>query len=291
MSSLRGILLMVAAMAGFAVEDALIKAASATVPVGQILGMLGLGGAAIFGTLAKSRGVRIVSRDLFLRPVLVRNGSEMLSTMAFVSAIAIAPLATISAILQATPLAVTLGAALFLGEKVGWRRWLAIAVGLFGVLLIVQPGAEGFDPNIWIAVAAAIGLSLRDLATRPVPRSVPTTLLASYSFGAVAIAGLAMLPFGGGWITPTPGMALLILAGVLMGMVAYFSITAAMRVGEISVVTPMRYTRLVFAFAIALLVFDETLDSLTLVGVAIVVATGLYSLWRERQVRRVITAP
>ena len=156
---------------------------------------------------------------------------------------------------------------------------------LFGVLLIVQPGAEGFDPNIWLAVLAAIGLSLRDLSTRPVPRDVPTPLLASYSFAAVALAGLAVMPFAGGWITPAPVMALIIPGGVLLGMVAYFAITAAMRVGEIAVVTPMRSTRLVFAFAIAMIVFDETLDPLTIVGVSIVVATGLFTLWRERRAR------
>jgi drug/metabolite transporter (DMT)-like permease len=101
----------------------------------------------------------------------------------------------------------------------------------------------------------------------------------------VGIAGLVMIPFGGGWMTPDPILGLIIPGGVVMGMVAYFAITAAMRVGEISVVTPMRYTRLVFAFVIALVVFDETLDPLTLIGVAIVIATGLYSLLRERRVQ------
>jgi drug/metabolite transporter (DMT)-like permease len=220
-----------------------------------------------------------------MRPVMLRNAAEVLATVSFVFALSLIPLSTLSAVIQANPLLVTLGAALFLGEKVGWRRWLAIFIGLFGVLLIVQPGASGFDPNIWIAVAAAIGLSLRDLATRPVPREVPTPLLASYSFAAVSLAGLGVMALTEGWVTPTPAMAVIIPGGVLLGMVAYFAITAAMRVGEISVVTPMRYTRLVFAFVIALVVFDERLDTLTLVGVAIVVATGLYSLWRERRAR------
>ncbi|WP_109666175.1 DMT family transporter [Roseicyclus mahoneyensis] len=291
MDNLKGMAWMVLAMLSFALTDMVLVFATRALPVAQVLVLFGIGGAVLFGIWARVQGHHWVSPVLLMRPVMLRNVAEVLATVSFVFALSLIPLSTLSAVIQANPLLVTLGAALFLGEKVGWRRWLAIGVGLFGVLLIVQPGAEGFDPNIWIAVAAAIGLSLRDLATRPVPRSVPTTLLASYSFGAVAIAGLAMLPFGAGWITPTPGMAFLVLAGVLMGMVAYFSITAAMRVGEISVVTPMRYTRLVFAFAIALVVFDERLDPLTLVGVAIVVATGLYSLWRERQARRILTAP
>jgi drug/metabolite transporter (DMT)-like permease len=151
MNNLRGILLMVAAMAGFAVEDALIKAASATVPVGQILLFLGIGGTLAFGTLARLQGARLFTRVVLLRPVLLRNASEMLGTMCFVSAIAIAPLSTVSAILQATPLAVTLGAALFLGAEVGWRRWTAILVGFAGVLIIVRPGhgggGHGGDPR------------------------------------------------------------------------------------------------------------------------------------------------
>jgi drug/metabolite transporter (DMT)-like permease len=251
-----------------------------------VLFLFGTGGAVLFGMWARAQGHRWFSPVLLMRPVMVRNAAEVLATVSFVFALSMMPLSTLSAVIQANPLLVTLGAALFLGEKVGWRRWLAIFIGLGGVLLILRPGVEGFDGTILIAVAAVIGLSLRDLATRPVPKSVPTTLLASYSFAALGLAGLAIMPLAGGWVAPPPTMALIIPGGVVLGMVAYFAITAAMRVGEISVVTPMRYTRLVFAFAIALVVFDETLDPLTLVGVGIVVATGLYSLWRERQVRR-----
>jgi drug/metabolite transporter (DMT)-like permease len=286
LDNLKGMAWMTLAMLAFALTDMVLVFATRALPVGQVLFLFGLGGAGLFGIWAGMQGHRWVSPVLLMRPVMLRNGAEVLATVSFVFALSLIPLSTLSAVIQANPLLVTLGAALFLGEQVGWRRWLAIFIGLFGVLLIVQPGAEGFDPNILIAIAAAIGLSLRDLATRRVPRHVPTPLLASYSFASVSLAGLVVMPLAGGWVTPTPSMALIIPGGVLMGMVAYFAITAAMRVGEISVVTPMRYTRLVFAFAIALVVFDETVDALTVVGVAIVVATGLYSLWRERRVRR-----
>jgi drug/metabolite transporter (DMT)-like permease len=285
MDNLKGMAWMTLAMLAFALTDMVLVFATRALPVGQVLFLFGLGGAALFGIWAGLQGHRWVSPVLLMRPVMLRNAAEVLATVSFVFALSLIPLSTLSAVIQANPLLVTLGAALFLGEKVGWRRWLAIFVGLFGVLLIVQPGAEGFDPNIWIAVAAAIGLSLRDLATRPVPREVPTPLLASYSFASVSLAGLVAMPLTGGWVTPSPAMALIIPGAVLLGMVAYFAITAAMRVGEIAVVTPMRYTRLVFAFAIALVVFDESLDPLTLVGVAIVIATGLFTLWRERRAR------
>jgi drug/metabolite transporter (DMT)-like permease len=210
----------------------------------------------------------------------------MLATVGFVSALALIPLSTLSAVIQANPLLVTLGAAFFLGEAVGWRRWLAIFVGLFGVLLIIRPGTAGVRrQSIWLAVVAAVGLSLRDLATRPVPRTVPTTLLASYSFrlrGAWR-APDHPLPRAGPSGARGAGLAG---AGHPLGLVAIFSITAAMRVGDVSAVTPFRYTRLVFALVIAFFVFGERPDAWTLIGAAIVVASGLYSFWREAQVRR-----
>ena len=276
---------MTLAMLAFALTDMFMVFAAREMPVWQILFLFGMGGAVLFGLWAALLGHRWFSPVLLMLSVMIRNTAEVLATVSFVMALSLIQLSTLSAVIQANPLLVTLGAALFLGESVGWRRWLAIGVGLAGVLLILRPGAESFDPNILYAVAAAIGLSLRDLATRRVPKSVPTPLLASYSFAALALAGVGVLLVSGGWVWPGLVIWLSIPAAIGSGMVAYFAITSAMRVGEIAAVTPFRYTRLVFAFAIAVVVFDETIEPLTLAGVAIVIATGLYSLWRERQAR------
>lgn len=285
MDNLKGMAWMTLAMLAFALTDMTIIFTTGQLPVAQILIFFGVGGAVLFAIWARAQGHRWWTEALLMRPVMVRNGAEAIATVTFITALSLIPLSTLSAVIQANPLLVTLGAALFLGEQVGWRRWTAIIVGLVGVLIILRPGTDSFDWNILWAVAAAIGLSLRDIATRPVPKTVPTTILASYSFAAVALAGAAMLPFSGGFVVPSAANVGFIAAGILMGMVAVFAITAAMRVGDISVVTPFRYTRLVFAFIIALVVFDETLDMLTVLGVAIVVATGLYSLWRETRTR------
>ena len=285
MDNLKGMAWMTLAMLAFALTDMFMVFAAREMPVWQILFLFGMGGAVLFGLWAALLGHRWFSPVLLVRSVMIRNTAEVLATVSFVMALSLIPLSTLSAVIQANPLLVTLGAALFLGESVGWRRWLAIGVGLAGVLLILRPGAESFDPNILYAVAAAIGLSLRDLATRRVPKSVPTPLLASYSFAALALAGGGVLLVSGGWVWPGLVIGLSIPAAIGSGMVAYFAITSAMRVGEIAAVTPFRYTRLVFAFAIAVVVFDETIEPLTLAGVAIVIATGLYSLWRERQAR------
>lgn len=285
MDNLKGMGWMTLAMLAFALTDMFMVFAAREMQVWQILFLYGTGGAVLFGLWARALGHRWLSPVLLMRPVMIRNAAEVLATVCFVIALSRIPLSTLSAVIQANPLLVTLGAALFLGEKVGWRRWLAIAVGLLGVMLILRPGTESFEPDILYAVAAAIGLSLRDLATRPVPKSVPTPLLASYSFAALALTGGSVLLVSGGWVWPTLMIGLSIPAAIVLGMVAYFAITSAMRVGEIAAVTPFRYTRLVFAFALALVVFDETIEPLTLLGVGIVIATGLYSLWRERQTR------
>ncbi|MBF9046785.1 EamA family transporter [Rhodobacterales bacterium LSUCC0031] len=285
MDNLKGMAWMTLAMLAFALTDMFMVFAAREMPVWQILFLFGTGGAILFGLWARAQGHAWFGPALVMRPVILRNLAEVFATVCFVIALSRIPLSTLSAVIQANPLLVTLGAALFLGEKVGWRRWLAIGVGLCGVLLILRPGAESFDPDILFAVGAAIGLSMRDLATRPVPKSVPTPLLASYSFAALAVAGGGVLFVVGGWVWPTPMIGLSIPAAILLGMVAYFAITAAMRVGEIAAVTPFRYTRLVFAFFIAMVVFGESIDATTVAGVAIVIATGLYSLWRERQAR------
>jgi drug/metabolite transporter (DMT)-like permease len=284
--NLRGIFLMIASMAGFAVEDALIKTAAETLPVGQILILLGTGGATIFGLLAWRGGAQVFSPVLATRPVLVRNIAEMFGTMAFVSAIVLAPLSTVTAIIQATPLAVTLGAAVFLKAPVGWRRWTAILVGFAGVLLIVRPGSAAFDLGVVLAVIGVFGLAARDVATRAVPASVSSLQLATWGFASVVPAGMILLLASGGAVVPDRSATLALVGALSIGVFAYYAIIAAMRVGEIAVVMPFRYSRLVFGMAIGILVFGERPDALTYVGAAIVIATGLYTLIREARLSR-----
>ncbi|HKL56128.1 MAG: DMT family transporter [Roseovarius sp.] len=286
MENLRASALMVLAMFGFALEDMFIKRLSADLPVGQILIMLGSGGAVAFGIIALARGHRLFSRDLLSGPVLLRNLGELIGTLGFITAIALTPLSSASAILQATPLAVTLGAALFMGEQVGWRRWSAIFVGFAGVLLVIRPGLEGFEPASLFAVQAVIGLALRDLATRAVPRSVTSMQLSSYGFATTVPAGVVLIWLSGGAVNPDPANWRDICLALMLGVGAYYAIVAAMRFGEVSFVTPFRYTRLVFALVIGVTVFGERPDALTLTGAAIIIGSGLYTLLREQRLHR-----
>ena len=280
----RGILLMVLAMAAFAVEDAVLKAVSEALPVGQIIATLGLGGGLVFGLLCAWRGEPVASRDLLAGPVMLRNANEMVSTAAYVTALSLIPLSTASAILQGVPLAVTAGAAFLLGERVGWRRWSAVVVGLGGVLLIVRPGMEGFRPASLLAVLALLTLAARDLATRRTPDRVSTVQLSAWGFASLVPTGAALLVLSGQRVAmPDAGTALLLAGAMSAGMVAYWAIASAMRAGEASAVAPFRYARLLFALVIAALFFGERPDAATLLGAAVVIASGLYGFTRERR--------
>lgn len=286
MDNMRGIILMVLGMAGFAAEDMFIKLASGSLPVGEILVILGLPGAAMFAIIAKSRGVDPFAASFFHPAVMVRNASEMIGSIGFVTALALIPLATATTILQAAPLFVTMGAALILGEPVGWRRWSAILVGFGGVVLVIRPGLEGFEPNVLWAVLGVVALSARDLASRKVPKSILSLQLAVWGFFAVGITGLLMLAVTGGAKIPTMAETVYLTGALLIGTFAYWTLTEATRVGEISVVMPFRYSRLLFSMVVGALVFSEFPDSYTLIGAGIIIATGIYTILRERKRRR-----
>ncbi|KFE34551.1 DMT family transporter [Thioclava atlantica] len=285
--NLHGSLLMVAAMAGFALEDMFVKAMGERLPVGEVLALLGAGGGLIFGAIAKSLGQRLVSRDLLAGSVLLRNLGELVGTICFVSAVIFTPLAQASAILQATPLAVTLGAAVFLGEKVGWRRWSAILIGFVGVLIVLRPGTEGFSVLSLLAVVAVAGLATRDVATRRVPRAIASMQLATYGFAILVPAGLVISA-----LSPEPPVMPslaewgMIAGALVVGPLGYYALIAAMRIGEVAVITPFRYTRLIFAMAISWAVFSEPPDNWTLVGGTVIVGSGLYTLWRQARLRQ-----
>ncbi len=286
MDNLRGALIMALSMLGFAIEDMFIKLMGSEIPIGQIIFILGVGGAFCFGVLVRIKAQPLFERPMLTSPILLRAVGEIIGTLGFVSAIVLTPISSASAILQATPLVVTLGAALFLGDPVGWRRWSAILVGLFGVILIIRPGMESFQALSLLAVVGVFGLSLRDLATRRVPTSITSFQLSFLAFVALIPASLLYMAGTGTSFVPMTGLQwVFMISALAIGMVAYYGIVAAMRVGEISFVTPFRYTRLLFAMVVGIAIFNERPDMLTYVGATIIVASGIYTVWRERKVK------
>jgi drug/metabolite transporter (DMT)-like permease len=274
--NLRGSLFMVASMGGFALEDALIKHAATGMPVGLIMGFIGLFGMAAFALQATLQGAAPLPRSLISRVMIIRSGFEIFGRVFYALAITLTPLTSASAILQATPLLVVLGAALIFGEKVGLRRWALITLGLVGVMLIIRPAAGDFTPLSLLAVAGMIGFAGRDLATRAAKPSLTNAQLGASGFLMLAVAGAVVTGFANAPIALPPTSALPALLGAaLFATLGYGALTVAMRAGDVSVVTPFRYSRLIFALILGVAVFGERPDTLTLVGAAMIVACGV----------------
>ena len=285
MNNLRGSLLMVLAMAGFALEDMFIKALSRDLPVGQILIIPGVASAILFGALA---GRRALTAPTAWRPVfLFRALAEATAAMAFVTALSLVDISVVAAVFQATPIVITMGAALFLGEAVGWRRWSAISLGLVGVLMIIRPGMAEFEPAALLVLVSVAAVAARDLITRRIDVAVSSFVVSCQGFAVLVPAGAVLLVLEGGGARPvTAASGAMLLGAAMFGAAAYYAIVQAMRIGEAGVVTPFRYTRLIFSLGIGVLVFGERPDALTLAGAALVIGTGLYTLWREQRLAR-----
>ena len=283
-ANLLGSFWMVASMAAFAVEDAFVKAASEALPVGQILIIFGFGGAFVFACLALMNSEQLFSTEVTSRPMLIRAVFEVTGRLFYVLAIALPPLSAATVILQATPLVVVAGAALVFGEQVGWRRWTAILIGLAGVVVVIQPGTNSFSALSILALIGMIGFAGRDLASRAAPASLSTNILGVYGFLSVVVAGaIYTLWQGAAFEQPGTEISLLLLGAVLAGAVAYASLMKAMRTGEVSAVTPFRYTRLLFGIALGVMVFGEQLSVSMMAGSGLIVLSGLFILWRQRR--------
>ncbi len=284
--NLTGILLMLAAMALFAVEDLFLKWLASDLALGQIILISGLLGAPVFMLMAWRAGQGVFVKDALHPAVITRNIGEMVGTASFVAALAVVPLGTVAAVLQAMPLAVTMGAALIFGEQVGWRRWTAIGVGFLGVLLVIQPGAEGFQAASLLVLVTVAGMSVRDLAARAIPARVTTAQVSAWGLMAVTVLGAGMLAVTGGGRTVSLVEALILLGAVVFGTAGYWAITSATRTGEVAVVAPFRYARLVFSMTLGVVFLAERPGALTLTGAGLIVASGLYAFARERARKR-----
>lgn len=282
-ANLVGAAWMVAAMAGFAVEDSFIKAAARSLPVGEVLILFGAGGALVFALLARLQGSALIVPEIRSRPMAVRVVFEVTGRLFYVLALALIPLSTATVILQATPLVVVAGAALVFGERVGWRRWMAIGVGLLGVVVIVQPGAEGVSLLSVLAVIGMVGFAGRDLASRAAPAALSAAVLGFYGFLSIILAGaLYALWEGAAFALPGAEASAVMLGAVLSGVFAYGCLMRAMRTGDVSAVTPFRYTRMLFGIGLGVLVFGEGLSLPMVGGSALILLSGLFILWRGR---------
>jgi drug/metabolite transporter (DMT)-like permease len=280
--NLRGNVFMVIATACFALNDAITKFVSSEINFGQVMLVRSVFAMMLIGGFALRNGAMRPLRTVLLKPIVLRVMCEVGGAITFLAAITHLPLANTYSIFQALPLAVTLGAVVAFNEHVGWRRWLAIAAGFVGVLIIVRPGLAGFNQYSLLVLASVVLCAIRDLATKGIPKDIPSLFVTLLTTISVGTAGACLLQPLGGW-SPMSGrtFALLVVAGVLLP-IGYNCIIIALRVGDISAVAPFRYTALVWAIVIGYLVFGELPDAMMLIGAFVIVGSGLYALYRER---------
>ena len=285
MENLRGIALMIGGMAAFAVVDLMIKLASRTVPLAEIVLVQAVGGFTIFLALTLRWGHRILSPAFLTRPVLIRNAGEIVAVVGMTSGVALAELSTATALMQVLPLVVMLGAVLFLGETVGWRRWLSVVLGFVGVLMVLRPGG-GIEPGLLWVLFGVAGLAARDVSTRAIDAGTSSLVLSVYSFGSIVPVALIWVAVSGNAIWPSASAASYLAVMVVAVSFAYFLVTAALRQGEVSAIIPFRYTRLVFAMVLAVALLGERPDIWVIGGALLIIGSGLYALLRERAPRR-----
>ena len=285
-ANFRASIFMLLAMGTFTIGDTITKYLLSGMNSGQYMLLRGVFATVLIGLLAWRHGAL---RSLSLEKMTVlRVVGEVIATITYIYSLGHLSQAFCSAVFQATPLVVTLGAALFLREKVGWRRWSCILVGLAGVLIIIRPGTDGAASIVAVAVllASVCFAAMRDIATRRVPTHVPTLYLSTLTSIAITITGGALtVPMGGWQPVGIVAVATIAFAAVLL-LVGYHFIILAMREGEVSFVSPFRYSGLLWAIGLSMLVFSEAPDIYTIAGSILVVGSGIYMVYRENVLKK-----
>jgi len=285
--NLRGIAAMTTAMASFIGNDTVMKLVSHELPVGEIIFIRNGIAALLMLCVVRLAAAPVCWSAIPWAHVGWRTLGEIGGTLLYIAALVRMPIADLTAIGQFMPLAVTAAAALFLGERVGWRRWLAALAGLAGVLIIVRPGGSTFQADSLLAMASLLFFVLRDLVTRRIAATVSTLHLTLFSAVSVWGVSLALLPVER-WLLPTPRQIGLLSISAVLLLGGYSGIIVAMRSGEISAVTPFRYSVILWAILSGFLFWGHLPDPTTLFGIAVVVGAGLYSVNRERLRRRAL---
>ena len=275
-----GSCLMILSMAAFACEDSIIKALSAELPVSQIIFVIGIGGAVVFVISGLLLNREMLVTEINSVPMHARIITEICGRIFYSLALALTSLSSTTMILQATPLVVVAGAAIFFKEKVGITRWLSIGLGFIGVLLVVSPDEKEFNLLSLLAIIGMFGFALRDLASRAVSPKLNIFTLGCHGFLSLAVAGILLsLILQQSFLTISEESWLLLAAGVILGVTGYGSLISAMRIGEVSAITPFRYTRLIFGLSIGYFIFDEHVGLYAGLGCLLIVLSSVVVLY------------
>lgn len=276
----RGIIAMVTAQAFFIVNDSLMKLATAIVPSTQAIAIRGGVAVALMLVWVVSTGHATMLRMAWSPLVMLRGVLEALVAIAYIAALSYMPIADVTAIFLISPLLITAMSVVFFGESVGWRRWLAVVVGFCGMLLVVKPGGSDIGWPALLVIASAIGAAARDLVTRRIDPAIPTSVVTLNTTVMVTLVAILALPLQGVTAPDARALALLSCAAAVV-VVGNFMIIRAFRGVEISAVSPFRFMIMVWAIAAGVLVFGDWPDPLAIVGIALIVGAGLYTMHRE----------
>jgi drug/metabolite transporter (DMT)-like permease len=276
-SALAGIALFLAAMLCFSGSDALAKLLSAGLPVIEIAAIR----YAVFVPFAAFVLMRDGGRFRTAQPILqILRGLALVGTaLFFTESLRSLPIATAATISFTSPAMITVLAVLVLRERVGWRRWLALLIGMIGVVVVIRPGTAAFHPAALWTVASSLAWAIAIIITRKMSAGhAPSTLLWSAMTGVILLGGL--LPFVAVWPSATE-IALCLALGVLASMGQYLMILAY-RSASASLLAPFSYTQLLWAIITGYVAFGAAPDLLTLIGGAVIAGSGIWSARNER---------
>lgn len=288
--ALKGGVYMAIAMAGFVSNDTLIKLLSPELPVGTLIFWRGVFASLILlAALSISGGLPHLPMATSPK-VLLRSLTDGIATILFITALAHMPIANLTSISHAAPLVVTALAAIFLREQVGWRRTTAILVGFAGVLLITRPSSGGIDRYALMGVGVVAGVAIRDILTRRIPSSVPALVVAFANSAIVVAAAFVLAQIEGGLEMPHGHQLLYLMAAGVFLSVGYLFMVQTLRLADISASASVRFTGVLWALLSGVMVFGEIPDRLALVGIVLIVASGIYTLHREAKLKRLKAA-
>ena len=277
---------MIVAMLGFAIEDSLIRLISLSIPFGQVLFLFGLGGALIFAFFCKVQKQQLFVKEVLSKPMIIRMFFELIGRLFYSLSLVLMPISLVTLVLQATPIFVVAGAALIFRETVSVFRWIAIFFGLLGVILIIEPASDGFSPYVLFAVLGMLGFAGRDLGSRAASPKLSYHHLGFYGFVAVMSAGIIFSVWANTtYVSCNIQTLTYIILLISTGCFSYFSLMKAMRRGDVSFVTPFRYTRILFGVGAGVLLFDETVTVGLILGSVIIIGSGLFLLSPQTQSR------
>ena len=281
---------MVLAMGSFVVNDTCVKIVGTALPVGELVAIRGLMSILVIALIAARQGVLTQIGRIASRPVFIRATLDLIATLLFITALMHMQIANLTAIMQAVPLAVAVLSAIFLGERVGWRRTTAIIAGFIGVLLIVRPSPQSFTAFDVMALLIVFAVAIRDLVTRRIPVKVPTLIVALTNASFVTAGGAALGLFQD-FVMPQAWQVMILAVAAVFLASGYMFMVTMLRLGELSATAPFRYSIMVFAIISGVAVFKEFPDGITAIGMVLIVAAGLYAAHREWLLRNISRTP